>query len=1005
MRSTIAKPRETKSSGGKRPPRARISPVAVGVLATLALFVAAGSARAATAVRSPTASADLPATATLKPFGYEIFQGRVREIAEGPVDEDYLVGPRDELLIETWGEYTKQYPVRVSEDGYIDLEAENLRIFVNGLTLRQVKKEVTRQLAGIHANIFNWKNPTESKAWVSIKPMRVRNILVYVAGEVVRPGTFSISSAVSSLINVLTNAGGVKPTGSLRHIRISRLDGSTEEYDFYDFLIHGETKCVKTRLRYGETVFVDLKRKSVAIYGRVRRPAIYEMVEGESLRDLLDFAGGPAPGAYLKRIQVVRRAINKGTQTIDVDFAGLEESGTTFPLMDGDVVQVFPAVEEEYVVSIEGAGVYRPGTYQFIKGMTLADLIEKAEGLRGEACLKKADLIRTRIDYTKEYRSFSLEKLYRKNPKTGKVELIGDKSNPANFALQRLDKVVIYSYYDIIGRDKKVRLEGHVKEPGEYLLADNLKLSDLLFAHGGFEDPDWRRATYLDRADLIRTMPEDLATTIIAIPLRRVLDGDPTADIELQSMDRIIVYSYDEIKKKEKFVTLEGHVKKPGKHPLSENMRLSDLFFAYGGFEDEDFRKATYLDRADLYRTSRDGLSVRVIPINIRKVLEGDPAADIRLQSLDRIVVYEYKDFFPDSYFTVHGAVRRPGRYLLAENTTLSDAIVMARGLLDEAYKYEAEIVRTLPARVSLEEPAQVIRVPISENYATMPRDKDFRIMKDDAIFIRTVPGWEKPRRVRIEGEICFPGEYILAKAEERISDLVKRAGNLKETAYLPGAVFTRLLDKESTASGRVRVVIDLARALEHPGGSADLILRNGDRLFVPINPMTVEVRGAVRRPAVIQYRKGRGMSYYIARCGGFRGDALKRDTLLVNPDGTATRRGWGLFEPKPLPGSVILVPPYEEAEAERAGLAGRSPTLVATPLPTTVPLFPRAGALPVFPLPAGATTPTLTVAYPPASVGATSSPAALPAGLPATSAAPTTSTQIPPPPSRFPIP
>lgn len=904
----------------------------------------------ATSVWSAPAATAEASTEPLTAFGYDIFKGLALPVTEGPVDEDYLVGPRDELMIETWGEYTKKYPVRVGDDGEIDIEAEGLRILVNGLTLRQVKDEVTRAFAGIHASYFNWQKPTESTAWISVKPLRVRNILVYVAGDAVRPGTLLLSSTVASLINVLTNAGGVKPSGSLRHLRISRADGKTEEHDLYGFLIDGFTTAVKTRLKYGETVFVPLKRKTVSIRGQVRRPGIYEMLEKESLRDLLEYAGGPAPSAYLKRVQVVRRPLNEGMQTLDVNFAELEDAGTTFSLLDGDHVEVFPAVEEEHVVYLKGGGVNRTGTFQFTERMTIADLIEKGEELRGEVYLEKAQLIRRRMDYTPELLSFSLEQLYRKNLETGEVELIGDKSNPENFALRRLDEITIYSYYEIIGKDKMVELEGHVKEPGEHLLAENMKLSDLLFAYGGFEDRDWRRATYLERADLVRTLPEDLSTTIIAIALRQVLEGDPEADLMLESMDHVVVYSYDEIKRKDKFVRLEGNVKQSGDHPLSENMCLSDLLFAYGGFEDEDFKKTTYLERADILRTNPEDLSVKVIPVNLRKVLEGDPEADLRLQSLDRVVIYEYKDFYPDAYFAIRGAVREPGRYLLAQNTILSDAIVMARGLLDEAYKYEAEIVRILPASASVEDPAQVIPVPISENYATESREKGFRLMKDDEVFIRTVPGWEKPREVLVEGEVRFPGEYILAKADERLSELVRRAGGLDNTAYLPGAALTRRRDEDSSPVERIRVVIDLGRALAQPSSAFDPTLRDGDELRVPINPMTVEVRGAVRMPATLQYRKGRGVSDYIRLCGGFREDALRRQTLVLNPDGTTAHCGWRWFEPRPSAGSVILVSPYEPIE-EEAEIEVTTPPVSAAPgWPPRYPFLPSPELMPTSP-------------------------------------------------------
>jgi protein involved in polysaccharide export with SLBB domain len=881
---------------------------------------------------APTTRRDVAiSTAPVKPFGYDIFQGKLQEqsLAEqGVVDDDYLIGPRDELMIETWGAYARQFPVRVSDDGFIELEAEQkITIFTNGQTLRDVQQTVLRELSQIHSGLFNWENPSQGKAQVRVTPMKVRNILVYVAGEVGKPGTYSISSTIASLINVLTNAGGVNPNGSLRHLRVSRADGKMEEYDLYDFLVRGDTRAMRTRLKYGETVFVDIKHKSVTARGNVRRPGIYEMLTSESLRDLFIYAGGPAPGAYLKRVQVTRQAVNEGVTTIDVDFAALEDKGTTFPLEDGDVVDVFPSMDQEYVVRVGGFGIYRRGVYQFVEDMTLLELIQKAEGLRGEAYLGKVDLIRTKIDYTKEHFSFSLEKLFRKNPATGKVELIGSTSSTENIKLQRLDQLTIYSYWEIIGGDKKVTLDGHVKEKGNHILAEKMKLSDLLFAHGGFEDRDWRRETYLERADLVRTRPEDLKTSLITIALRRVLDGDLTADIELESKDHIYIYSYDEIVKTDRIVRLEGHVKQPGDAALSENMMLSDLLFAKAGFNDPDFRKATYLERANLYRTNPADLSTTLIAVNLQKVLTGQN--DIHLQSLDRIVVFSYKDFYPDAYFAINGAVREPGRYLLTKNTTLNDAVVMAHGLLDEAYKFEAEVVRMLPEDVAQGAPPKVFRVRISPNYATERGSDAFNLMKDDSVFIRNVPGWEPAMTVRIEGEVQFAGNYLITRKGERLADLLKRAGGVKPMAYHAGAELTRVVDTNATAPERMRVVIDLARAIAQPGSVWDLTLHAGDRLRVPINPMTVEVRGGVNVPAVLQFQAGERLLYYVRSCGDFSEDAIKGRAIVVNPDGSTTRRGWWRWsDPKPLPGSVILVP------SERILLAQlvKKPELVTEP-------------------------------------------------------------------------
>ncbi|MCX7014132.1 MAG: SLBB domain-containing protein [Candidatus Sumerlaeota bacterium] len=765
------------------------------------------------------------ATEEIPFFGYDMFANPPVAITEGPVTEEYVVSPKDELLIETWGEYVRKYPVTVSKDGYIDIDQEEMRLFVNGLTLKSVEEEVKRYFATRHRINFAPDPKVDPSAtpdsFVAVRVVKIRDIFLYAGGEVINPGVIAMSQTVATLFNVLVNAGGVKRTGSLRSIIIRHNDNSETRVDLYDFLMTGDTTGLKQSIKDSESVFVDLCQRRVAVRGEVHRPGFYEFRSDETkvdtVGDLIRFAGGVTPGARTSKVRLIRNPLDKPAEIVELNLSDMAMDDSKIPLQDGDTLMVLPSVAPEQVVAIAGSGVYRPGVYQWTPDMRLSDLIEKAEGLRGEADMEVAHLVRTRIDFTKEFAAFSLTGLYTKMPDRREVVFSGKKSDPANFRLEPLDEITVYSRYELTGKERTVTLEGHVKQAGTFQMSENMRLSDLLFAQGGLEDPDFRKATHVERADVVRYDPDKAAT--------------------------------------------------------------------------------------------------RIIPVNLNRVMERQTPDDMLLESQDRIVVYAFESFNPAQSINIQGAVRAPGTYPLSENMTLEDAIVMANGLTEEANQLEAEIARVSPDSVSPDSPAKVLKVQFDPKYA----DKDaykpgFLLQSKDSIFIRDIPGYVEPKRVSILGEVVYPGGYVLEKRDERLSDLITRAGGLMDTAYPRGAALTRQNE---------RVVIDLAKAIHEPNSEWNLLLENEDALIMPRDPRTVRVEGAVTTPRVLSWQDGRDADHYIRQCGGFASGADKEGVVIEQPDGRiVSPNRWWLLHRSPESGSVIRVP-FEGEEA-----AGKAPAL-----------------------------------------------------------------------------
>ncbi len=777
------------------------------------------------------AATALPAGAEEKPlpaFGYDIFREAAEPVLEGPVDDNYVFSPGDEVIISIWGQVNQSYPLTVGEDGFITIPDGGGRVYTNGVSLKEFRGMVLRSLSQAYSTYINAQDPAQSTAFVDVKLGKLRRLFVFVVGEVRKQGALSVSPGAATVLNLLNNAGGVKETGSLRQVRIRRSSGTVETVDLYDFLLNGKLDTKSIQVRVGDYVMVPLKAKSVTVRGEVKRAGVYEAIGREGLKDLVRFAGGLGSNALLTRVQVRRYEVNAGERIIDLNLEEIYEGKRAdFVLEDGDQVTIFPNVlVRRRLVEILGEGVRRPGIYELTPGMRLDDLVQKAEGLKEGVYLDRVDFIRMNDDLSRTLTQLSFRDLYTEFP-PGQYRRSGpDEKNPE---LRGMDIVQTYSSYEMKGRDKKVYLEGRVKEPGVYVIADNATLYDVLFARGGFQDEEFRRRTYLPLAHIFRKKSGETAEMLIPFSLEKLLEGDARENRTLQSDDRIVIYSFEELASRST-VSIEGLVKKPGSFRFADRMTVQDLILAAGGLT-------------------------------------------------------------PDAY-KVEAVIARSGRGGDAGNG-------------EEAGGEE-----------KLQE--KTIVVPIDATVGLQTGEKKTRLEPFDKVTIRNLADWEPLPVVAVTGEALYPGNYTLTSREERLASVVSRAGGFKPDALPEGAVLYRkrnVIDESpaaAAAAAAAPVSINLVEAMRRPGGEHDLILKDGDRLYIPTNPGIVEVRGAVRRPTVLQYQEGAGIRYYVELCGGYLEDADRGRAVVLEPNGTAARVksvvGFRV-SPSVLPGSVIAVP------------------------------------------------------------------------------------------------
>lgn len=332
-------------------------------------------------------------------FGYDIFRivpAAFEPDPYGPIDPSYPIGPGDEILLSVWGDTEFRHTLPVDREGYIFIPTVG-QMPVNGLTLQMLEKRLHNRLSKFYSGLV----PTDGQAttFMDVSLGKLRPIKIFVVGEVPRPGGYAINS-YSTVFNSLYSVGGPTIQGTLRDIRVIRENQVASVIDLYHYLLRGD-KSKDIRLQNDDTIFIPPRGKTVTVKGGVRRSAIYELREGEHLKDLIEFAGGLRSTAYVERIQVdrivpfeQRQEEGEDRMILDVDLARFLWSEEDFDLFDGDVISVYSIFDiRKNIVVVQGA-VGRPGTYELEEGATVRDVIEKADEVLGDVYLVGTNLFR-----------------------------------------------------------------------------------------------------------------------------------------------------------------------------------------------------------------------------------------------------------------------------------------------------------------------------------------------------------------------------------------------------------------------------------------------------------------------------------------------------------------------------------------------------------------------------------------------------------------------------------
>ena len=506
-------------------------------------------------------------------FGYDFFSNP--NISFTPnlnlaTPATYELGPGDELLIDIWGAAESSYVLTVNREGAIRIE--NIGpVYVSGLSMDKAREKIITYLQKIYSGIAA-SNSSYEKVHADVSLIGVRTVQVNIIGEVKVPGTYSLSG-LSTVLNALYASGGPTENGTFRSIQVIRNGKHLKDFDIYNYLIKG-SEVGNVLLRDQDIIIVKPYENIISVEGNVKRPGLYELKTGETITDLVGYFSGFTADAYQDRILVKR--VN-GSQREVNEIVYKEQPD--FVLKDGDEILIGTIVDRfENRVQIEGA-VYRPGTYELSKGLTLLELIKNAEGLRENAFLDRGIIYRDIDDVRQEVISFSVKDIM---------------NNSENVILKREDSVQVFST-ESLKEEFTVSIDGAVNNPQKVVFMENMHIEDLITMSGGFKE-----GADVMNIDISRRVKDDDFETISRSIKQTSSDNlvlEANNDFYLEPFDRVSV-RYIKGYTVQKNVSVKGEVSYPGSYSItSKGERVSDLIEKAGGFTPYAFLEGAYLSR------------------------------------------------------------------------------------------------------------------------------------------------------------------------------------------------------------------------------------------------------------------------------------------------------------------------------------------------------------------------------------------------------------------------
>ena len=530
-----------------------------------------------------------------KIFGYKLFNGVAYDpnlVINIPTPNNYVLGTNDRLIIDVYGYIQRHFEATVDADGYIRLEQAGV-IKVGGNSIEEARQDIQNALS--RAGFMSGN----SRLKISLGD--VRTIKVTITGEVIAPGSYTISS-LSSVMTALYRSGGPNEVGSFREVRVVRNNQVVSTLDLYDILINGFSKD-DILLKDQDVIVVPPFHNRLIVDGETKRTGYFELKKNETLQNGLDYAGGFSPDAYTQRIKVYRNN-RREKEIYDVLYSDFQN----FKMESGDSISVSKVLTRyTNMVNIDGA-VYRPGQYSLQSSPTLTALVSNAEGLMDDALAGRVSLVRVNPDLTTTNISVNF------------ADILSGKA--PDIELKREDLILIPSRFDL-NEESYVRIYGAINNPDaedgvELPFVKNMTIEDVLIRVGGLTE-----AASLSRVEIVRRKRNvDITKANAQISELIRLDVNPNLEV-VSGKENIVLEPYDEIfvrkspnYEEQTFVEIQGEVFYPAVYGIeSKEERISDIIKRAGGLTLQ-----AYIPGATLIRTIE--LSQREIDQR-QKTLEG----------------------------------------------------------------------------------------------------------------------------------------------------------------------------------------------------------------------------------------------------------------------------------------------------------------------------------------------------------------------------------------------
>ena len=653
-----------------------------------------------------------------------------------------------------------------------------------------------------------------------------------------------------------------------------------------------------------------LRTIPVFILGDVRKPGAYTIGSFATITDALLLAGGPTEIGSMRNIQLRRK--DKIIQTFDLyDLLLKGDKSRDVILSAGDIV--FVPVIGPYV-GVAG-NVRRPALYELRDNFSLESLFDLAGGIIPMAYTQQIQVERTVRNEKKIVIDIDDKKLVRTK----------------TFILQDADIIKVFS---IVDKDVNVvHLSGNVKKGGKYALTAGMQIRDVLRS-----EKDLLPETYFDYALIKRFQPPTMEALLIPFNLGDLLlRNDSASNLALQPQDNIYVFNRSFFRDKPTF-TVKGEVRKGGQFDLTDQFMVKDAILTAG-----DLTKDAYLKKGEIIRLNKNK-EYFTLYFDVGRALAGDPAENFLIQDEDQIIIHSVWEEVYKKSVTIEGEVTNPGVYQLTEKMTLKDLVFKAGNILESAYPYDAEIA-SLTTGSGREALLVWKNIDLQKALAGDPGHNAL-LMPYDHLFIKRIPDWRPDKFVGVEGEVKFPGRYLIKKGE-KLSSLIERAGGYKENAYLRGAFFTRdrvrdlqqkgllemadrlereLMSSAGTlstatsaeeiagkksemeqrqkfveslrkikATGRMTIYLAHLRLLK--GSEYDIDLEEGDKLLIPEKNSVVNVVGAVMTQGTHIYSERMGYQDYVGESGGYSRYADTDNIFVLKVDGSARKLARGFLD------------------------------------------------------------------------------------------------------------